>query len=261
MTSTTSAMHGRRGHHPRPWPLATAALGTVALAATTGALAARLTAAWPEVLAAGRRWPAPSPVAIDTLVAVPLLAVGTVVAAWWGLSLLLITASLMADRAGLHSAALVRCIHAVAPRTLRRLAVAGVGAGLTFSTLPAHAAQEPPDVGWTTAQQSAVTDPHTAADADGATRPAPVDPTGLGPLVPLADAEAEAVRPDLAPGVVVVAPGDTLWDLAAARLSPEATDSQIATSWHAWYALNVSVIGDDPDLLHPGQLLHVPPAG
>ena len=56
----------------------------------------------------------------------------------------------------------------------------------------------------------------------------------------------------------MVAPGDTLWDLAAAALPATATDAQIATAWQGWYALNVAVIGDDPDLLRPGQHLQVP---
>lgn len=255
MAATASVAHPSRSRPARrTWPLATAALGATALIAATGALGARLVAVWPQVLASSQQWPIPSSAAIDALVAAPLLAAGTVVAAWWGLSLALITISLVADRAGMHSAALVRCVHAVAPRALRRLAAAGVsaglGAGLTFSAVGAQAAQELPDLGWTTTAQVAAV--HVTS----------TDPTSLGDPAPQApethslDGDA---RPDLSPGVVVVAPGDTLWDLAAAHLPPGATDAQIATSWHAWYELNVTVIGSDPDLLQPGQLLQVPP--
>lgn len=57
---------------------------------------------------------------------------------------------------------------------------------------------------------------------------------------------------------VVVRRGDTLWDLAAAHLSPEATDAEIAAEWQRWYAANRAVIGDDPDLILPGQILVIP---
>jgi LysM domain len=54
--------------------------------------------------------------------------------------------------------------------------------------------------------------------------------------------------------VVVVAPGDTLWDIAARR-SPGASAHQIAQRWQAIYTANRAVIGDDPDLIEPGQHL------
>ncbi len=57
---------------------------------------------------------------------------------------------------------------------------------------------------------------------------------------------------------VVVRRGDTLWDIAARHLGPEATAAQIAQDWPRWYAANRSLIGDDPDLILPGQRL-VPP--
>ena len=53
-------------------------------------------------------------------------------------------------------------------------------------------------------------------------------------------------RPAGAP-VVVVRPGDTLWDLAGQ--SPE---------WRRLYDLNRDVIGPDPDLILPGQALRLP---
>jgi nucleoid-associated protein YgaU len=55
--------------------------------------------------------------------------------------------------------------------------------------------------------------------------------------------------------------GDTLWDLAAAELGPEATDSDIAARWPEWYAANRALIGPDPDLLTPGQVLRIPAPG
>ena len=57
---------------------------------------------------------------------------------------------------------------------------------------------------------------------------------------------------------VVVAPGDSLWLLAATRLGPAARAAAVAEAWPQWYFANRAVIGADPDLLVPGQVLHVP---
>ena len=57
---------------------------------------------------------------------------------------------------------------------------------------------------------------------------------------------------------VVVRRGDTLWDIAARRLGPGASDAEIATAWHRWYAANAAAIGPDPDLLLPGRRLTPP---
>jgi len=59
-------------------------------------------------------------------------------------------------------------------------------------------------------------------------------------------------------GTVTVAPGDTLWTIAARHLPNGADDAQIAAAWPVWYATNAVTIGSDPDVIQPGQLLHVP---
>ncbi|MGW7683576.1 LysM peptidoglycan-binding domain-containing protein [Kribbella sp. NPDC054772] len=58
---------------------------------------------------------------------------------------------------------------------------------------------------------------------------------------------------------VVVREGDSLWSIAARELGPGATDAAIAARWPAWYAANRHVIGDDPGLILPGQVLRIPP--
>uniref|UniRef100_UPI0013E912E7 LysM peptidoglycan-binding domain-containing protein n=1 Tax=Cellulomonas endophytica TaxID=2494735 RepID=UPI0013E912E7 len=63
-----------------------------------------------------------------------------------------------------------------------------------------------------------------------------------------------------AAGSVVVVAGDTLWDLAARALGPEAGPADVAAIWPLWYAANEDVVGTDPDLLLPGQTLRVPDA-
>lgn len=60
------------------------------------------------------------------------------------------------------------------------------------------------------------------------------------------------------PAVVVVAPGDTLWDIARRHLPSGATPADIARAWPRWYAENRAAIGPDPDLIRPGTRLRVP---
>jgi nucleoid-associated protein YgaU len=65
-------------------------------------------------------------------------------------------------------------------------------------------------------------------------------------------------QPVRVPARVVVKPGDTLWSIAATELGPNATAEDVATRWPAWYAANRQLIGPDPDLILPGQVLRIP---
>jgi resuscitation-promoting factor RpfA len=56
----------------------------------------------------------------------------------------------------------------------------------------------------------------------------------------------------------VVRRGDALWDIAARHLGPDATAVDIAREWPRWYAANRAVIGADPSLIRPGEVLHAP---
>lgn len=60
------------------------------------------------------------------------------------------------------------------------------------------------------------------------------------------------------PTEVRVRPGDTLWDLAAALLPPGAGDAAVDAAWRRLYHANRGVVGDDPDLIRPGQRLALP---
>lgn len=66
-------------------------------------------------------------------------------------------------------------------------------------------------------------------------------------------------RPE--PRSVIVRPGDTLWEIASRDLRPGADTAAISAAWHELYALNRSLIGPDPDLIHPGLRLRLPSAG
>lgn len=58
--------------------------------------------------------------------------------------------------------------------------------------------------------------------------------------------------------VIVVAPGDSLWSIAARQLAPTAGDDAIAARVHALYSLNRHVVGPDPDLIFPGMHITTP---
>lgn len=85
--------------------------------------------------------------------------------------------------------------------------------------------------------------------------PAPVTTTPTpSTLVGLVSGTPE----DGGPEQVVVRRGDTLWDIAARHLGPDATVQDVAEQWPRWYAANRDLIGPDPDLILPGQELVAP---
>jgi LysM domain len=88
---------------------------------------------------------------------------------------------------------------------------------------------------------------------------APLPPwLGGGPSNAAPELRDEAGGTTVASHVVEV--GDTLWDIAAARLVPaERLAANINRYWRQVYRANRSAIGGDPDLLHPGTRLQVPP--
>ena len=62
----------------------------------------------------------------------------------------------------------------------------------------------------------------------------------------------------------LVEPGDSLWTIAQARLSPDAAPQQVAEEVGRIYELNRDQIGENPNLIFPGQqffLVPPPPAG
>ena len=99
----------------------------------------------------------------------------------------------------------------------------------------------------------------TPADLDGLPLPDRAPAAAMsGPDLVGPSTLTPAAPPD--PTVVVQA-GDCLWDLAR-RHAPSATsDLEVARLTSAWHAANRAVIGPDPDVLHPGQVLTVPAEG
>jgi len=56
-------------------------------------------------------------------------------------------------------------------------------------------------------------------------------------------------------GRYVVRSGDSLWSIARAH---PAAGTDVETRWRAIWRHNRDVVGDDPDLIHPGQSLRLP---
>jgi nucleoid-associated protein YgaU len=114
---------------------------------------------------------------------------------------------------------------------VRRLALAACGVALTGAlTAPAHA----------------------GIGAGSGTDGPRADPLSGLPFPERAEGPAHPRR-----GTVVVHPGDTLWAIAERDLPAPATDRQVSVRWQAVYRRNRAVIGPDPDLIRPGQVLSV----
>jgi nucleoid-associated protein YgaU len=131
----------------------------------------------------------------------------------------------------------------------------------SFRLIGTHAGARPrPDAAVT---PGAAVPPATRAGEDAAPppswspkRPKPRSgpPSGLRP--PLSG------RGSTPTGSVVVLRGDTLWSIAARHLDSStaaASAADIEVEWHRWLAANRGVIGQDADLILPGQLLRPPP--
>jgi LysM repeat protein len=82
------------------------------------------------------------------------------------------------------------------------------------------------------------------------------EPASTAEEPPSVTSDATAPRAD--PARVTVRAGDSLWSIAADHLPAEATAAQIDAAWHEWYQANHDVIGDDPNLIRPGQVLAAP---
>jgi hypothetical protein len=214
---------------------------------------------------------APGPATLDALLAVTAAAAAWAVFGWLVGGLLLAVAA----GVGRWSGPLDRIARATTPVAIRRLAALLLGLGLVGAplalALPAQAAR----VQVTATDQPGTASPSPGLPAspalDGWTPDRPAPPPARSPSArpPSASASASATQPSalLVPRPhreravsdhVVVRRGDTLWDIAARALGPDASDADIAASWPRWHAANRSTIGPDPDLILPGQLLGPP---
>ena len=155
-----------------------------------------------------------------------------VVWTWGALGLLLTAAAATPGAAGALARGLSRLL---LPARLRTATGLALGVGLVV-TAPASVAAPVP-------ARSAVTVPDWPAD----------DPVPAPPDWPSAPSPVEQH---------VVAPGDCLWRIAEDRLveaGRDPTAAEVARAVDRWWSANATVIGPDPDLIHPGQVLLPPP--
>jgi nucleoid-associated protein YgaU len=98
--------------------------------------------------------------------------------------------------------------------------------------------------------------------ASAATAPPSARISGLtshGPPIDAGTPSAGEASP--APHAYVVERGDCLWRIASRLLSAAGRSTRgidVSRLWRAIYEANRDVIGDDPNLIHPGQVLVLP---
>jgi len=149
----------------------------------------------------------------------------------------------------------------LSPALVRRLVAVALGAALGSGAVAAGAAPRVPDAGWA-AVAPAVAGSHVAAPVAPpvvapSTAPAAAPDPAWRAVTPV-HAAGPALRPTATGGAErVVHRGDSLWSIAAARLGPDARPGAVLREVHRLHALNADVVGADPDVLLPGQVLRV----
>ena len=151
-------------------------------------------------------------------------------------------------------------VSALTPALLRRALL--VGAAGALAVAPAHAES-------LTAPGSADPVRHTVSGLPLPDRPDVRSGPHQPPAPRAAATSAPAPAPAPAPAsvsaptssrAVEVRRGDTLWGIAARSLPGDASVADIARATQRWHRANRAVIGDDPDLIIPAQVLD-PPTG
>ena len=140
-----------------------------------------------------------------------------------------------------------RLPHRGCPAVLRRWVLVACGVALVAGAAPATAA------GGHDGGLGAARGPGREDRAVLAGLPLPDRPTGP----PQRTGSAPLLREDAA-REVRVAPGDTLWDVAARDL-PGATLAAVDRHWRLIWRVNRATVGPDPDLIRPGTHLRLPP--
>jgi nucleoid-associated protein YgaU len=179
---------------------------------------------------------------------------------WGALGLALTAASALP---GMLGGAAHVALHVVLPAGARRSAALALGLGLgvagpllgtaaLMAPTPAAAADS-----WSPSTAGVPDWPASSVLMD---RPASATVHGPAPDWPTA---APTAAP--AAGSHVVVRGECLWHIASDRLLAQhgrtPTDGEVAAAARAWWQANAAVIGADPDLLLPGQVLSPPDPG
>lgn len=214
---------------------------------------------WGVVARTGAAWSSGRPARADELLAAVVAAVALAAVAWLALGLVL---GLLSRMPGALGTAAVAVADVVTPRVLRRTAAFVLGVGVVAGIAPGASVAAPSHLGVVvvaTTEPDAVAmplpDPGFRALPDP--RWVPSAPT-VRPQPNVSVLSRAPAAPASEPAAVVVQRGDTLWSIAAHHLGAAASDAEIAKAWPAWFAANRDVLGEDPDLILPGQVLRAP---
>ncbi len=236
------------------------------------------TVSWCLTRVASTGWPRTSsagPASVDEVIRAALAWAGAALTGWLTLTVLV---ALVAAAPGVVGAVFQRLARLLTPQLARRVLSLTLGASIGTVALPAPVAvatstadaggrqqgvPPPPTPGYSAGSQAATTKVTRGDDvgsAPAAPRPGWVPDRPTAAIQPH---HARLLEPALRPtsttsDTVTVRRGDTLWSIAAAHLGSGATDAEVAAEWPRWYEANRAVIGDDPDVVAPGQQLQAP---
>jgi nucleoid-associated protein YgaU len=184
-------------------------------------------------------------------------------------------AATLARRRGAAPVRLAAALERRSPAAVRHLAELVVTALLTIGAARPATASTTPIRDWvnqtptttTLIVPSTTTTPTTTTTTTTTPKPAPTSPptpaaTQRAPAPAAAPATLStlpSVTPAYPVASYVVQAGDCLWRIAARQLGPGATNAAIDRAWRSIYARNRAAIGDDPNLIHPGLTLTLPP--
>jgi len=235
-------------------PLAAVALAVASLVAAVAVGSIFLSTARDARTALAAAGPASPADGILVMVAL----VGVVLSLWVGLGMAL---SALSALPGALGQACTLLAGRVAPTAVRKVVAFVLGTALTAALVPgtavAGSAHQTPRQAVVSSAQYAVGvlahvagTTHTSEDEDAAPGPS------WSP-----DRRAVSADSTDGPADIVVHRGDSLWSIAARHLGPAATTTEISAEWHRWFAANRHVIGDDANLITPGQVLRPPVPG
>jgi hypothetical protein len=242
------------------------AVGTTAGLAVLGAVEVLLYLA---VVAQWRLVQGPGPATLAEALTLVIVVMAALLGAWLATTTL---AALLAHLPGRLGDAADRWVQVWAPAVSRRAAAVLVGAVVGGAFAPGTALGDgptgPSPAGPGLTPGFTTTSPHrvgiegsgqTVAKAKASTNSRVGEPVpGFALTSPTPTRSGAAGIADAAD--VVVHRGDTLWDIARRHLGPDASDAEVAHAWPAWHEANRAMIGDDPGLIMPGQVLRPPTA-
>jgi resuscitation-promoting factor RpfA len=179
----------------------------------------------------------------------------------------------LARKCGVAPPRLIAALERRSPAAIRHVAELAVTAILTVgATRPATASTTPVRDWLTQAPAPTTTTAVHVAPTTTTTSPSPPQAPPTTPARPAAPSQPSPspapsisqpapipISPTRSVDVYVVRAGDCLWRIAARHLGAGATNAAIDAAWRAIYAVNRAAIGDDPNLIHPGLTLTLPP--